>query len=297
MMDDHFDARMDQMIKNDLTSIKTEPICDPQYQYIDGEPPNETEPGTMDNHCDARMDQMIKNDLTSIKKPEPICDPRYHQHVHTNHSETSLETKPETIDTAVCVADNASPVPGYIDKSEDVEHDDCSILMSVKEEYYDIECNELEIKQEPVNVAQDDNATCFIMTIKPDRTTHISNSNAGSRCDKCFDHDSCIRKDMMFHTGEKTFSCDQCDKSFKQMNYLRKHLMTHTGEKTFSCYLCDKRFAASNNLKKHMMIHSGERSYSCDQCDKSFNQKSILKTHMRTHTGEKTFSCALCDKK
>ena len=229
-MDNHCDARIDQMIKNDLTSIKTEIICDPQYQYIDGEPPNETEPGTMDNQCDARIDQMIKNDLTSIKT-EPICDPSYHQYVHINHSETSLETKPETIDIAACVADNASPVPGYIDKSEDMEHDDCSILISVKDEYNDIECNELEIKQEPVNVTQEDNSTGFIMAIKPDNTTHISNSNAGSRCDKCFDHDSSIMKDMMIHTGEKQFSCDQCDKSFKQMNNLGKQLRIHNGKK------------------------------------------------------------------
>ena len=285
MMDDQCDTKRDEKIQTDLTIIKPEPICDPWHQYPDGEPPSETEPGMMDDHCDARKDQKIKNDLTSIKT-EPLCDPSYHQYVHTNHNKTSLETKPETIDTVVCAADNASPVLGYIDKSEDVEHDDCSILISVKDEYDDIECKEVEIKQEQVNVTHDDNATGFIMAIKPDSNTHIYNSNAGSRCDKCFDHDICIRKDMMIHTGEKPFSCDQCDKSFYQTSHLKTHMKIHTGEKPFSCHQCDKSFYQASHLQTHMWIHTGDKPFACSLCDKKFAASPSLKAHMMIHSGE-----------
>ena len=158
--------------------------------------------------------------------------------------------------------------------SDGHRHDDCSIKMSVKEEFTDIKYSDdvsttqMEIKQEQGNTTQDDpssNDYCHFaglnLDIKRD-ITHTIKSNVCSWCDVSFDQIDTLKTHMMTCTEETPMSGYQYDKSFNQTSSVNTHIMTHTGGKTYSCSPCDTKCNNTSNLKTHIRIHTGEKPFS-----------------------------------
>ena len=90
----------------------------------------------------------------------------------------------------------------------------------------------------------------------------------------------------------RTFSSDSGDELFIQ----KGNVLYHQGEKYFTCTTCAKIFPKKAQPTTHMRIHTGEKPYSCKTCGKSFSQQTTLKSHIRIHTGEKPYLCTICGK-
>ena len=69
------------------------------------------------------------------------------------------------------------------------------------------------------------------------------------------------------------------------------NLMTHTKEIAYQCNQFDNAFSDENRLKAHTRIHTGENPFQCSQCTKAFIYDCQLKIHMRKHTGERPYLC------
>ena len=106
-----------------------------------------------------------------------------------------------------------------------------------------------------------------------------------------------LKNQMIIHTGENPYKCEQWGKTFALIDYLKKHTIIHTGENPFKCEQCGKTCEQSDHLKNHMIIHTGENPYKCEQYGKTFAQGGNLKKHMMTHTGEKAYKCEQCGRK
>ena len=173
---------------------------------------------------------MSSSDLISIKT-EPVGDAS-HQYVNAMHEEQTDESKPETLHSPVGINDSTVYVSGYkhISNSNGLKHDDCPIMMSVKEECIDMKYSDavsttkIEIKQEQGNTTQYD----------PSRNDHC--------CSAKFTSDI---KPLVLKVDLKTppmlHTCSHCSQSFNQTNHLKTHMMTHTGGKPYSSSQCDKR--------------------------------------------------------
>ena len=236
------------------------------------------EPDMMYDQCDTKRDEMSSSDLTGIKT-EPISDITQ-QYVNTTKEEPTHETNPETLNSAVGLNDGTVSGYNHMSNSDGHGHGDCSIMMSVKEEFIDINYS--------------DDVSTTKMEIKQEHTG--GKPYSCSWCDTKFNNTSSLKSHMRIHTGEKPYSCSHCDKRFTQVSSLNRHMRIHTGEKPYSCSQCGMIFTDIGNLKRHKRIHTGEQPYSCSQCDMRFTNTSSLKAHMRIHTGENPYSCSQCDK-
>ena len=280
---------------------------------------------------DYKSDEMSSSDLTNVKT-EHISD-TCHQYANAMKEEPT-ETKPEALNSTVCENDSTVSVPVYnhIPISDGLRHDECSIVMSIKEEIIDIKYPDnvsatiMKIKEEQGNTTQDDlfsNDHCHFteltLDIKPDSVTDVIKSNVSSPCDMRFNQIDRLKTHMMTCAGENTQSGSSCDDNCKQIGPLemtrikgkqylcqcdgryckrahshRKHTITNTRQKRHSCYQCNKIFYNFVDLKRHMITHTGKKPYSCSQCGKNFTRAGHLKKHLMIHTGEKPFSCSQC---
>ena len=105
----------------------------------------------MDDQCDTKMDEISSSDLTGIKT-EPRSDTT-HQYFNTTKEEPTDESKPETLNSAVTASIVSVSGDHHMSNSDGHRHDDCSIMMSVKEECidtkysHDVSTTNMEIKQ------------------------------------------------------------------------------------------------------------------------------------------------------
>ena len=130
----------------------------------------------------AHLQYDLNNEPTKIK-PEPLSD-QSHPYISAFHETPSDGTAIETEATVSKLTVNTNKGNLFADdniqrlKSEDLDHKDCSILMSVNEEYCD-NMPVLDIKQENENVAHAIASTEFEMIPAasncemPDLTTEI----------------------------------------------------------------------------------------------------------------------------
>lgn len=73
------------------------------------------------------------------------------------------------------------------------------------------------------------------------------------------------------------YHCNYCKAKFGTLPGLRKHLLRHTDNQTFSCQVCGKKFTKKNTLKQHIQSHTGAKPYSC--CGKAFVQAPDCSQH------------------
>jgi KRAB domain-containing zinc finger protein len=99
-----------------------------------------------------------------------------------------------------------------------------------------------------------------------------------------------VKKHMLIHTGERSFSCDQCDYKGRRLDHLSIHKKHNHGPgelKPFKCDKCAYSGAISLLVKQHMIIHSGEKPYACDQCDYKSSRRQDLVSHEAYKHGQK----------
>ena len=280
----------------------------------------------MDVQYNFTMDEMSSSDRISIQT-EPISDPSGHQYVP--NSGTTVETKQETVTTAVGSNDYSSPVSGYngMCRSEGLGHDNCSIMMSVKEEYIDSHvatASELKIKQEQGNVTPDDpynidNVHPTSLDIKPDNilmSVKEEYIDLMSVKEEYIDSHAATASKLKIKQEHGNITSDDphniyncCPKGVTLD--IKPDNVTRVVTSDDNCSILIKEEYADSNVATGSELTikqeqgnitpgdpcTGDKPYACLKCDKRFSQACNLKTHMMTHTVDKPYSCSQCHKR
>ena len=98
-----------------------------------------------------------------------------------------------------------------------------------------------------------------------------------------------LKRHILFGCGKPKFTaggelrCNLCDYSTINDWYLQRHLRYHTGERSFSCDQCDYRAVEKSTLKKHKLIHiNREKAFPCGQCSRRYFNKKDRNLHVKT---------------
>ena len=265
----------------------------------------------MDVQCNSKMDEMSSSDRTSIKT-EPISDASYHQYVP--NSGTTVETKQETVTTAVGSKDYSSPVSGYNRACTygELGHDNCSIMMSVKEEYIDLHvatASELKIKQEQGNVTPDDpynidNVHPTSLDIKPDNipmSVKEEYIDLMSVKEEYIDSDVVtasklnIKQEQGNMASDDPYNIDNCYPKRVTLDIKPDNVSSDVAsDDNCSILMSVKDEYADSDVATGSRLTIKQEQGNITP-DDPYNIK--LKTHLMTHAGDKPYACLQCDKR
>ena len=89
-----------------------------------------------------------------------------------------------------------------------------------------------------------------------------------------------------------------CEKKFTSKFKLKRHILIHSQNKTFSCDTCNRAFRRKDHLKNHEKVHDpGKTVYSCNytRCPRTYNSISSFKKHQAMHSAEEgQLDCKIC---
>ena len=117
----------------------------------------------------------------------------------------------------------------------------------------------------------------FVLECQNYMVLNNSTRNVGYREDK---HDEHFR---IYHSEERSFSCEYCDYRGKTKKFLDSHMLCHK-EPKHECPHCGKMFRQISSFKHHIMTHTGEKPYHCQECSfKCIQPYDLTKHYSKTH--------------
>ncbi|CAL4060310.1 unnamed protein product, partial [Meganyctiphanes norvegica] len=148
-------------------------------------------------------------------------------------------------------------------KSDESDYPQRVLLKSLYENFEVNVKEEIEIKEEPINIKSVD------IGIYDEPIAFTLGSN--------------LVQHELTHSEQKSYQCSICDKKGSQNCLLIEHRVVHTGGKPYQCSQCDKTFTHKSYLIIHQRVHFGAKPYQCGQCDKAFSSNISLISHQKTH--------------
>ena len=113
-----------------------------------------------------------------------------------------------------------------------------------------------------------------------------------------------LKKHMHIHNDRKRFSCTECNYKCKKADKLQRHHQRHHKNtygvlKPYKCKQCNYKCTTAKKLRNHMLTHSQEKTFNCEECAMKYKQAESLYRHRKIHTvsGEKQFECNECNYK
>lgn len=105
-----------------------------------------------------------------------------------------------------------------------------------------------------------------------------------------------LQSSLQCPTVERLYKYDEWCKAFKHKRSFRPNIILHTEDCRYKCNNCNKVLVGKHNLQMHMSTHTTDKPYKCDECGDTFTQKCNLQAHVILHTGEQPCKCNMCNK-